>query len=389
MECINPICLLTAFATVSDPRRPQGRRYALTAILTMVVAAILANQQSVLAIAEWAADQPYEIRAQLGFPDGPTPHQSTFQRLLSRLDPYQVAAALSQALTGRRLALPPARGSHGVAIDGKAHRGRLAFTTDPQTCVHALSAVCHIYGVVLAQTPITSTAEKAEAELTVVPTLIAQLDWRGRVLTGDALYCQRALSQQVLRAGGDYLFLVKGNQPDLFDDIRLLFDPPTAILPLIDRRAAQTVDQGHGRYDDTRHLSASTDLTDYLDWPGLAQVFRLERTWHDKKGAHRTIRYGITSLPPEIASADQLLALRRGHWTIENRVHYVKDVSLGEDQSPVHLANGPMILAILRDTALNLLRGAGVSAIAAQLRAISRHPERVLPLLGFVEGENA
>jgi predicted transposase YbfD/YdcC len=389
MECINRDAVRAAFATVSDPRRPQGRRYSLAAILTVAVAAILANQQSVLAIAEWAADQSPEFLIQLGCAVGTAPHQSTFHRLFRRLEPLQLAAALSQALTRHAFALAPIRGSYGVAIDGKAQRGRLAFGADPQACVHALSAVCHIHGVVLAQVPITSTATKIEAELTVAPALIAQLDWPGRVLTGDALYCQRHLCQQVRRAGGDSLFLVKGNQPELLADVRLLFDPPKATVPLIDRREAQTVDQGHGRYDDTRHLSASTDLTDYLDWPGLAQVFRLERTWHDKKGAHRTIRYGITSLSPEIASADQLLALRRGHWTIENRVHYVKDVSLGEDQSPVHLANGPMILAILRDTALNLLRGAGVSAIAAQLRAISRHPERVLPLLGFVEGENA
>ena len=103
----------------------------------------------------------------------------------------------------------------------------------PQACVHALSAVCPIQGVVLAQTPITSTAEKTEAELTVAPALIAQLDWHGRVLTGDALFCQRHLCTQVLAAGGDYLFLAKGNQPELFDDVRLLFDPPMVTLPLL------------------------------------------------------------------------------------------------------------------------------------------------------------
>ena len=389
MQCINPQGLRAAFRAVPDPRRPQGRRYSLAAILTVAVAAMLAKQTSVLAIAEWAADQPPEMCARLGFPDGTTPHQSTFQRLLGRLDPYRLAAALSQALTVTSPTVPRIRGTQGVAIDGKAQRGRLAFTTGPQACVHALSAVCHIQGVVLAQTPITSTAEKTEAELTVAPALIAQLDWHGRVLTGDALFCQRHLCTQVLAAGGDYLFLAKGNQPELCDDVRLLFDPPMVTLPLMDRREAQTVDQGHGRSDDTRHLIASTDLTDYLDWPGLAQVFRLERTWRDKVGPHRTIRYGITSLPPEGASADHLLALRRGHWTIENRVHYVKDVSLGEDQSSVHRDAGPMILAILRDTTLNLLRGTGVSTIAAQLRSISRHPERVLSLLGFVEPENA
>jgi predicted transposase YbfD/YdcC len=389
MECIKPSRLLAAFAAVPDPRRPQGRRYPLAAILTLAVAAILANHGSVLAMAEWGAAQSPELLARLGFPNGTTPHQSTLQRLFRRLDPTWLSAALSRVLVGTVTTEPRVRGHQGIALDGKAQRGRLAFQSDTNACVHALSAVCHAHGIVLAQLPITSTAEQTEAELTVAPALIAQLDWQGRVLTGDALYCQRHLCRQVRAAGGDYLFLVKANQPDLLEDVRLLFDPPRATLPLLDRREARTVDHGHGRSDDRRHLIASTDLTAYLDWPGLAQVFRLERSWRTNDGAHRTIRYGITSLPPDVASADQLLALRRGHWTIENQVHYVKDVSLGEDRSPVHLDAGPMILTILRDTVVSLLHAAGIHAIAAQLRTLSRQPDAVLPLLALAERQNA
>jgi hypothetical protein len=165
----------------------------LAAILTVAVAAILATQTSVLAIAEWAADQSIEVRRQFGFADGATPHQSTFQRLFRRLDPLDLAAVLSQAVTGRPAGATPIRGLQGVAVDGKAHRRRLAFATDPQSCVHALSAVCHIHGLVLAQVPITRTAEKAAAELTVAPALTAQLDWPGRVLTGDTLSRRRHL----------------------------------------------------------------------------------------------------------------------------------------------------------------------------------------------------
>lgn len=125
--------------------------------------------------------------------------------------------------------------------------------------------------------------EKSEAELTVAPALLARIAWPGRVLTGDALFCQRHLCQQVLDAGGDYLLLVKENQPALYTDIRLLFDPPPDMgaLPLLDRREARTRDRGHRRQDEVRHLVASTDLTAYLDWPGVAQVCRLERTWRE------------------------------------------------------------------------------------------------------------
>jgi hypothetical protein len=103
-------------------------------------------------------------------------------------------------------------------------------------------------------------------------------------------------------------------------------------------------------------LVASTDLAGYLDWPDAAQVFHLERTWRAHGAEHRAVQYGITSLPPEWADAAQLLALRRGHWTIENRVHRHKDVAFGEDASLIHCGAGPTILALPRDAALNLLR---------------------------------
>lgn len=112
--------------------------------------------------------------------------------------------------------------------------------------------------------------------------------------------CQRHLCQQVRDAGGDYLLLAKENQPTLYADIRLLFDPPpdSRPLPLLDHRDARTVDRGHGRRDDVRHLVASTDLTGYLAWPGVAQVFRLHRSWSEKGVAKQELHYGLTSLPP-------------------------------------------------------------------------------------------
>jgi len=185
---------------------------------------------------------------------------------------------------------------------------------------------------VLAQEPIEQGAEKSEAELTVAPALLARVAWPGRVLTGDALFCQRHLCQQVRDAGGDYLLLVKENQPTLCTDIALLFDPPldSKPLPLLDWRDVRTTERGHGRHEEVRHLVASTDLTGYLDWPGVAQVFRLTRTWREHGAATQVVHYGITSLSPAVGPPERLLALKRGHWAIENGLHRVKDVSLGE-----------------------------------------------------------
>lgn len=379
---VSPRTVLDAFATVPDPRRQASIDYPLPAILALAVTAILANHCSVLAIAEWGARQGQMVLAALGFVDGHTPCQSTLQRLFAKLDSTAVSHAVSAYFAPAVAPDQAERGGQGIAIDGKAQRGRLRYQ-DGGSPIHALTAFCHDYGVVLAQEPIRHGEAKRKAELTVAPALVARLDWTGRVLTGDALFCQRHLCRQILAAGGDYLLLVKENQPALHEDLRLLFDPPADDpgLPPLDWRAVETVEKGHGRTHDRRHLIASTDLVGYSDWPGLAQVFRLEHTWREDGQPKRALHYGITSLPPQIASARRLLELKRGHWGIENGLHRVKDVALGEDASLVPQAEGPSIMALLRDTAISLLHHAGYRTIASRLRYYAGRPAAAAALV--------
>lgn len=379
---VSPTSLAAAFTQVPDPRRAASVIYPLPAILAMAVAAILANHLSVLAIAEWGARQDATMRDALGFPTAHTPCQSTLQRLFRQLDGHAVAATLTACLAPSAVPATTDSTPQGVAIDGKAQRGRLRFASTGCP-VHALSAFCHDTGIVLAHEPIEAGADKAEAELTVAPALLARIAWPGRVLTGDALFCQRSLCEQVREAGGDYLLVVKENQGTLYRDIQLLFDPPPAVttLPLIDRRVARTVETGHGRSLEIRELIASTDLSGYLDWPGARQVFRLERTWREHGKAKRALHYGITSLAPQEADPARLLALRRGHWTVENRLHRRKDVNFGEDASLIHAGQGPTVMALLRDAAVSLLHGAGVRRVAARLRTHSQQPERAVALV--------
>ena len=385
---VSPRSLTAAFAHLPDPRRARSVTYALPAILALAVAAILSNHLSVLAIAEWGARQSPDLLRTLGFVDGRMPCQSTLQRLFSKLDGHALAAALGAYFAPAVVPVPAADEAdarvQGVALDGKAQRGRLPFQQGGCP-VHALSAFCLEHGVVLAHEPIEpgQDAEKGEAELTVAPALLARVAWPGRVLTGDALFCQRHLCQQVLEAGGDYLLLVKENQPTLYEDLRLLFDPPPSLaaLPLFDQREARTVDRGHGRRDDVRHLVAATDLNGSVDWPGLAQVFRLSRTWGEHGVTKQALHYGITSLRPEAGPPEQLLALKRGHWRIENGLHRVKDVSLGEDQSLIHRGQGPTVMALLRDAAVSVLHRAGIRHISARLRYHSQHPAAAVALL--------
>lgn len=207
---------------------------------------------------------------------------------------------------------------------------------------------------------------KHEAELTVAPQLLANLPLDGAVVTGDALYCQRALCAQIVAAGGHYLLFVKGNQPTLEEAITLLFtDPPPGEV-----FATTTQHHRHGARHEVRRLWASTALTGYLDWPGCAQVGRLQRTWTEQRRQGGETRHFVTSLPGTVGP-DALLALARGHWGIENRLHYVRDVTLGEDASRVRIGAAPRVLAALRNVVLALLRAAGATNIAAALRDLA------------------
>jgi hypothetical protein len=150
----------------------------------------------------------------------------------------------------------------------------------------------------------------------------------------------------VCDAEGDYLLIVKGNQPQLHRDIATLFASradlalSAASLPAWDMRTAAAEECGHGRRE-RRRVVASSELNEYLGWPGVGQVFMVERWWQERGEEKQAVRYGITSLPPDVADAARMLVLVRGHWQIENGLHHVKDVTLGEDRSTIHKGNGP------------------------------------------------
>jgi hypothetical protein len=128
-------------------------------------------------------------------------------------------------------------------------------------------------------------------------------------------------------------------------------------------------------------LTATTDLISYSDWPGLAQAFRLQRRWHEDGTDQHIVHYGVTSLPPEVAGPEQLLALKRGHWEIETGLHYVKDVTLGEDRSLIHVGQGPVVMAMLRDTVVSLIRHSGWRTIASRRRYLADRPAEAVALV--------
>jgi predicted transposase YbfD/YdcC len=216
--------------------------------------------------------------------------------------------------------------------------------------------------------------------LTVARALLAELDVAGWTVTGDALSCQRDLSAVVVAAGADYLWEVKENQPSLLDAITTLF----ALPPPGERFACVVRHTRHGNRQEVRRLLASPALTPYLDWPGVRQVCRVERTVTCRGQITSETAYAITSAAPRQAGPRQLLRWWRGHWEIENRLHWVRDVTFDEDRSQVRTGAGPQVLAALRNTAIGTLRRAGHANIAEATRFYAAHPNPCLALLGLL-----
>lgn len=372
--------LAAAFEDLPDPRRTASVVYPLPAVLALVVAALLAGQTSVLAMAQWAARQHPAQLAAFGFPPGRTPCQSTLHRLLRHLD-VRLLSALQHTLFAPIAASDPepsdALDLQGVAIDGKCQRGRLR-RSGASYAKHALCAMEHASGCVLAHAPLGPRPHLEPTELDAVLGLIARIPWRHRVLTADGLFCQRKVCRAVCEAGGDYLLPVGGNQPRLRAFVEACFTDAQALR---DGQTARTEESGHGRSRDCRDLTVVPVPAGHRDWPGLQQVYRLVRTWQAQGTSHESVQYGITSLSPERASPHQVLGLRRGHWGIENALHRQKDVLFREDASQVHLGSGPAVLSLLRDAAITLFHLAGHRDLAARTRALSQFPQHALALV--------
>jgi predicted transposase YbfD/YdcC len=263
-----------------------------------------------------------------------------------------------------------------IAVDGKTLRGS---RKQGAPGAHLLSALTHRVGLPLAQHAV---ADKTN-EIPVVMELLRHVVLDGRVVTMDALLTQRPIAQQTVDAGGDYVMIVKDNQPHLREEIETVFTH--APITGESRTVAETVDAGHGRIEQ-RRLHTSDVLVGYSHWPGLAQVFQLERQVIVKKtGEVREERVaGVTSLAPERADAARLLALVRGHWHIENTSHWVRDVTFDADRSQVRCGSIPQAMAALRNTVIGLMRWAGETNIAAACRRFAAQPWAALALLGIV-----
>ena len=350
-----PDGLLELLAQVADPRKPRGIRHGLTGVLAMALSAVITGAQSFVAIAEWAADASPEALARLGV-TGTAPSESTIRRCLQRLAPDQLDHLIGAWMWLRTSTIG---GRRVIAFDGKTLRGARDAAGN---LMHLLAGLCQHTGAVLAQLAV-------GAKTNEIPMLTKLLDTipdiAGAVITADALHCQRDTAEYITGRGAHYILTVKDNQPTLRKKLKSL---PWKQIPVLDRKT----EHGHGRTT-TRTLKAA-EIAEGIGFPGAVQVLQLTRTATDDKTGkkHTEVVYAVTSLSVADAKPAQIAAWLRGHWAIENRLHWVRDVTYSEDHSQIRTEGGPQVMATLRNTGISILRLTGHTNIASANRYHAR-----------------
>jgi predicted transposase YbfD/YdcC len=383
MECntgkvINLGSLYSRFQRLRDSRKPKGKRYALATILLAIFLAKLCGEDKPSGIAEWVALRGKWIASVLGLRRKSMPSHHTYRRILADVVDEEEFEALARECHQHR-------GGTGyqvvVSLDGKIIRGTIDTEVSDGLCL--LAVFLPGEGVTLAQVAL----ESQQNEITAAPTLLGYLDLRNKVVIGDAMHTQRQVSIQIGKTGGHYLWTVKGNQPQLLQDLQDWFDPKVELLPGMgcppkDFRSATLTNKGHGRIE-IRTLTASSQLNDFLDWPFLQQVFKLERHATIRKTGetrHETV-FGVTSLSAEQAAPTLLLCMLRSYWQIENGLHYPRDVSLHEDQTRFKKHSAAHIMAIINNLILGLIANSDFSFVPSARRYFAAYPDQALTLL--------
>ncbi|MGS2620091.1 ISAs1 family transposase [Micromonospora sp. LZ34] len=314
--------LAAALADLSDPRARRGVRHRLVVVVTAAVCAVVAGYRSYTAIAEWVADVPAATALALGIAPDRRPSETMIRRLLQALDPDQLTQAVGVWLAARS-ATAPSSARRAIAVDGKTLRG--SRTTDT-TARHVLAACDQATGVVLASTDVDGKTN----EITRFAPLLDQIsDLRDTVITVDALHCQRDHVEYLAERGAHWILTVKANQPNLHAQLAGL---PWQAVP----DATRDTDRGHGRRE-IRSLKILTISTG-IEFPRATQALQVRRRRRrldqPKRFTTETV-YAITDLRVHQARPGQLAAWIRGHWGIENKVHWVRDVTYDEDRSQI------------------------------------------------------
>lgn len=357
--------LMTVLQDIADPRAARGVRYSLTTLLVLLILAKLAGEDSMKGISEWVQLRGQKLAKLLNLARETMPHQTTYERVLAELDAGEFEYRLGQFFAQQ------AQQREGktitISIDGKVLRGTIPLGETQGT--HLLAAYVPETGVVLMQLEVTSKAN----EIVAAPRLLSYLDLSGCVVTGDAMFTQRELCIQIVQAGGDFVLPVKANQKTLQQVIADAFMPASVAKGHqaigLEEDFVESTSIGHGRIE-KRYITVTSELNDYVEFPHVQQVFRLQRVIQNQATGNLTYQviFGITSLAYEQCSPEKLMSIIRSHWHIENRLHYVRDVTFHEDACRIRHTKRQRILAILNNLVIGLIRCCDQFDFAPQAR---------------------
>ncbi len=363
---------------VTDRRHARGVRYALVTVLAFIVLAKLAGQDRVYGISQWVKERREQLAEVFHLTRPRAPSPQTYSRLLGTVIDIEDFERLVREYFARQ---PHAGRSLTIAIDGKTLRGSICAGHSHGR--HLLAAYLPQEGWVAFQVEIENKAN----EIVAAPRLLKGLDLRGKIVTADAMLAQRELSIQVIEAGGDYVWTIKDNQPQLRQDIETLFAPESVVKGFSpashdDFRTAHTTEKAHGRLEQ-RTITVSRALQGYVDWPGAAQVFKLERRFKRMADGHITaeVVYGVTSLTAQEANPERILDLVRNHWLIENGLHYRRDETLREDWCHLRVGHAPRAMAVVNNLVIGLVLGQGAKNLPKTRRHYDAHVDEAVPLL--------
>ncbi|GAC1436505.1 MAG: ISAs1 family transposase [Ktedonobacteraceae bacterium] len=378
---IDAASLYRAFEQVKDGRKAKGKRYPLAFLLTLILLGKMAGETKLDGIIDWINERQQEIKKLLNWPKR-FPVNKTYTDALANCDHHEVARTIAQVLVKARAVKPRDEKELNddqliqTAVDGKVLRGTLKHGRDDQPSVHLLSFYECESGIVLDQ----FVVNKKKNEESACKAILHPLLVKGRIISADAIFSCRDWCAVVHAYDGYYIIPIKDNNPAVLRDLSDFFADEG-----IDRKEFQShkeVNKGHGRLE-IREIWTSTQMNEWFEkeWAGIAQVFQIRRTVQEKGEERVEIVYGMTNVPRKKAPAKRLLELNRKHWHIENRLHYRRDVTLGEDASQVRSHGAPEVLAALNGGLLALLDFQGVKNVAKQMRHFCAQPRDALQLL--------
>jgi len=347
MEIHDPASILAHFSIIKDPRRNDWNTlHRLEDILTMALAAVIGGADGWDEIALFAKTKADWFQERLHLEHG-VPSSDTFRRVIASINPACFAECLASWIASAVGRL----GGDLVAIDGKTLRGSYE-KDDPKAAIHMVSAWASANRMILAQYKV----EDKSNEITAIPKLLSLLDLEGCLVTMDAMGCQREIARQLTDEKADYLLALKGNQPTLHADVKAFFaDAEAHAFEAMDVSQYETEHIAHGRKE-RRRCIVSEDvswLTQYEKWAGLRTIACVSYCRDVYSDAAFEQRYYLSS---RAMSAATLMEAVQQHWEIENRVHWVLDVSFSEDASRIRRNDGAENFSVIRRLALNVIR---------------------------------